>query len=135
MYYLHTFSCTSLTNLRDLDRESFEQENKIQKKPSFFGSSSIPIGLARRADSATQSQFSVHFATKISDFFRSEFCGVLILLIRSGYEVVAKFLRKGRNPYIQPVHILSWQVLSTSFTVLGSFYLEVFKKSFHSRYS
>ena len=44
-------------------------------------------GLARRADSATQSQFSVHFSTKTTDFFRSEFCGVLI---RSGYEVVAK---------------------------------------------
>ena len=44
-------------------------------------------GLARRADSATQSQFSVHFSTKTSDFFRSEFCDVLI---RSGYEVVAK---------------------------------------------
>ena len=85
MYYLHTFSCTSLTNLRDLDRESFEYENKIQKKPSFFGSSSVPIGLARRADSATQSQFSVHFSTKTSDFFRSEFCGVLI---RSRCEVV-----------------------------------------------
>ena len=30
-------------------------------------------GLARRADSATQSQFSVHFSTKTTDFFRSEF--------------------------------------------------------------
>ena len=33
----------------------------------------VSNGLARRADSATQSQFSVHFSTKTSDFFRSEF--------------------------------------------------------------
>ena len=58
---------------------------------SFFSTQGCTIriqnGLARRADSATQSQFSVHFSTKTSDFFRSEFCDILI---RSGYEVVAK---------------------------------------------
>ena len=61
---------------------------------------SSAYGLATRADTATQSEFSLHFATKTQDFYRSEFCGVLI---RSGYEVVAKLLRRGRNPFIQPV--------------------------------
>ena len=72
----------------------------IVLKPRAAKFKMVAYGLARRADSALQLQFSVHFATKTSDFLRSEFCGVLI---RSGYEVVAKFLRRGRNPFIQPV--------------------------------
>ena len=54
----------------------------FERKLSFYSALRRKAdGLARKADSATQTQFSVHFATKTSDFFRSEFCGVLI---RSG---------------------------------------------------